>query len=91
MSWSILIDGKPIKTETVTIVKSVNQGTLGALATIEFVVPDIGTSDSIALGEVGPKTLTVTANISGKRYVHLLVVPMLCSLIGSSGLQRMYQ
>ena len=75
--WSILSDGKPIKTETVPTAKPVPQGELGVVAKISFILPDIGTTESVPLaGAPGPKTITVTAEFAKSSNKQLLAVPL---------------
>jgi hypothetical protein len=62
ITWSILLNGEAIKTETVATSKPVPQGELGVVASIDFQLPDVGTSASVAVGATpGPKSVTVTA------------------------------
>lgn len=54
------MNGKTIKTVTAAAAASVPQGELGVVATIEFDLPDVGTTASVAFGATdGPKTITV--------------------------------
>ena len=63
ITWSILMNGKSIKSATVPSVKPVPQGEMGIVASIEFMLPDVGTSASVPFGGpiAGPKSITVTA------------------------------
>jgi hypothetical protein len=63
IAWSILLDGESVKTQTVPTAKPVPQGELGVVASINFVLPDAGTTSSVTFGgkTPGPKTVTVTA------------------------------
>eukprot|EP01052_Picozoa_sp_SAG31_P017558 SAG31_NODE_1206_length_9388_cov_7.855420_2_plen_1278_part_00 len=68
LQWSVLLNGKKIQGTEVGV-QSVAQGTLGVVASIALTLPDIGTSDSVSFGEVdGPKTLTLTANLTGNAF-----------------------
>ena len=42
--WSILLDGKAVKTAVVPVATPVPQGELGLVASIDFVLPDVGKS-----------------------------------------------
>eukprot|EP01047_Picozoa_sp_COSAG01_P014799 COSAG01_NODE_729_length_14031_cov_24.502800_4_plen_771_part_00 len=70
LTWQILLDGKVIKATTAgSIANTVPQGALGLIATIEYSLPDVGTSTSVAFGRTdGPKTLTVTAQLVGNQF-----------------------
>ena len=62
LAWSILLDGKVIKAAVVQVATPVVQGELDLVASIEFVLPDVGTTASVPFGTTdGPKTITVTA------------------------------
>lgn len=68
ISWSVLLDGKVIKTDPAAAVQQpVAQGTLGVVVSIDIAaLPDVGTTASILFGATdGPKTLTVTAQLTG--------------------------
>ena len=63
LTWSVLLEGKAIKTAAVT--QSVPQGSLGVIGTVTLTLPDVGTTESIAFGATnGAKTLTVTAQFA---------------------------
>jgi hypothetical protein len=52
VSWSVLMDGKVLKTAVVPAANAVPQGELGVVATISLALPDIGTSASVKFGTV---------------------------------------
>eukprot|EP01052_Picozoa_sp_SAG31_P023446 SAG31_NODE_1933_length_6879_cov_3.230973_1_plen_275_part_10 len=70
LKWQILLDGKVIQSKTADgPANPVSQGTLGVVSTIEFALPDVGTSSSVAYGRKdGPKTLTLTAQLDGNAF-----------------------
>ena len=62
LSWAILLDGKVIKAAVVPVLTPVPQGEVGLAASIEFALPDVGTTASVVFGTTdGPRTITVTA------------------------------
>ena len=65
LTWSVLLEGKAIKTATAAVTQSVPQGSLGVVGTVTLTLPDVGTTESIAFGATnGAKTLTVTAQFA---------------------------
>jgi hypothetical protein len=68
LAWSVHVDGKAIKGDAAMTVRPVAQGDLGVVASIELTLPDIGTSDSVKFGTNGPKTLTLTAQLTGNAF-----------------------
>ena len=68
LTWAVLLNGKAIKAAEVSV-RSVAQGTLGVVASIAFILPDVGTSDSVPFGAAdGPKTLTLTTHLTGNAF-----------------------
>jgi hypothetical protein len=62
VAWSILLNGKPIKTGVATTVVLVPQGELGVVGSIEFVLPDVGSTTTVPYSVTdGAKSITVTA------------------------------
>jgi hypothetical protein len=66
ITWSVLLDGISIKTETVKTTQAVPQGELGLVASMECLLPDVGTSASVPFGGPipGPKHITITAEFA---------------------------
>jgi len=65
LTWSVLLEGKAIKTATAAVTQSVPQGSLGVVGTVTLTLPDVGTTESVAFGATdGAKTLTVTAQFA---------------------------
>ena len=74
LSWSVLLDGKVLKTDPSAAVQPVAQGTLGVVVSIDIAaLPDVGTSDSVPFGTTdGAKTLTISAQLTGNAFADLV-------------------
>ena len=76
VAWSISLDGKPVKTSVVPAATSVPQGEVGLVASIQFELPDVGTTVSVPFGATnGPKTITVAASFAADGGLFAAAVP----------------
>ena len=66
ITWSVQLDGISIKTKTVETAQAVPQGELGLVASLECLLPDVGTSASVPFGgpTLGPKQITITVGFA---------------------------
>lgn len=68
ISWAVFVDGKQLQSKAERV-HSVPQGGLGVVTTINYTLPDVGTSDMVPFGRTdGAKTVTVVAQLSGNSF-----------------------